>query len=199
MHRRRSSGVAAVVLAAGAGSRFGGGKLLAMLDGAPLLEHVLGALEGAPVDETVVVVGADAEKLREVCEPYGVRIVENPDWAKGQSTSVRAGLGAVAPEARAAIVLLGDQPLVGAGAVERRVRALGGARTSRWRPTAGGGAIRYSSRGASGCCSWRSSRGTRGRGDSCGGIRIWSWRCRATGWPTPRTWTRRRIWRRCGV
>ncbi len=120
---RRRSGVAAVVLAAGAGSRFGGGKLLAKLDGGPLVEHVLGALERASVDETIVVVGADAEKLREVCEPYGVRIVENPAWAGGQSTSVRTGLEALGPAARAAVVLLGDQPLVGAGAVERLVEA----------------------------------------------------------------------------
>ncbi len=120
---RRRSGVAAVVLAAGAGSRFGGGKLLAKLHGAPLVEHVLGALERASVDETVVVVGADAEKLREVCEPYGVRIVENPAWAGGQSTSVRTGLEALGPAARAAVVLLGDQPLVGAGVVERLVEA----------------------------------------------------------------------------
>ena len=121
MHRR--SGVAAIVLAAGAGSRFGGGKLLAKLDGATLVEHVIGALERASVDETLVVVGADAEKLREVCEPYGVRIVENPAWAEGQSTSVRTGLEALGPAARAAVVLLGDQPLVGAGAVERLVGA----------------------------------------------------------------------------
>ena len=120
---RRRSGVAAIVLAAGAGSRFGGGKLLAKLDGVPLVEHVLGALERASVDETVVVVGADAEKLREVCEPYGARIVENPAWAGGQSTSVRTGLEALGPAARAAVVLLGDQPLVGAGAVERLVEA----------------------------------------------------------------------------
>ena len=113
------------MLAAGAGSRFGGGKLLAKLHGAPLVEHVLGALERASEDETVVVVGADAEKLREVCDAYGVRIGENLAWAGGQSTSVRTGLEALGPAARAAVVLLGDQPLVGAGAVERLVGAFG--------------------------------------------------------------------------
>jgi CTP:molybdopterin cytidylyltransferase MocA len=46
------SGVSAILLAAGAGSRFGGGKLLAKLEGKPLIEH---ALAGAPVDEIVVV------------------------------------------------------------------------------------------------------------------------------------------------
>jgi CTP:molybdopterin cytidylyltransferase MocA len=116
-------GVAAIVLAAGAGSRFGGGKLLAPYRGRPMIEGALVNLADAPVDETVVVVGADAKRLREVCEPYGVRVVENPGWAEGMSTSVRAGLKALGPEAQAAVVLLADQPLVGTGAVERLVEA----------------------------------------------------------------------------
>ena len=123
---KRGAGVAAVVLAAGAGSRFGGGKLLAEFDGAPLVGHVLGALGRAPVDEAVGVVGADAEGVREACEPYGVRVVENPGWADGQSTSVRVGIGALGSGARAAVFLLGDQPLVGAEAVERLVGAFEG-------------------------------------------------------------------------
>jgi CTP:molybdopterin cytidylyltransferase MocA len=117
------TGVSAILLAAGAGSRFGGGKLLAKLGGKPLVEHALDALSEAPVDEIVVVVGADAEGLREACEPHGVVVVENRDWAQGQSTSVRTGLRATGPDSRAAIVLLADQPLVGAGAVERLVAA----------------------------------------------------------------------------
>jgi CTP:molybdopterin cytidylyltransferase MocA len=96
-----------------------------------LIEGALANLADAPVDETVVVVGPDVEELREVCEPYGMRVVENPDWAQGQSTSVRTGLQALGPEARAAIVLLADQPLVEAGAVRRLIEALeGGARVA---------------------------------------------------------------------
>lgn len=116
-------GISAILLAAGAGSRFGGGKLLAELDGRPLIEHALATLRDSPVDETVVVVGPDAEKLREVCEPFGARVVENLEWELGQSTSVLAGLRAMDGGARAAVVLLGDQPLVGAGAVERLITA----------------------------------------------------------------------------
>lgn len=135
------SGVHAVVLAAGAASRFGGGKLLAQLDGKPLIEHTLGALEASPVDGTVVVIGEEEEVMRGVCEPYGVHVVHNPDRGQGQSTSVRAGLGALradasgmeesGTEARAAIVLLGDQPLVGASVVGRLVAAFeGGAKVA---------------------------------------------------------------------
>ena len=117
------SGVSAVLLAAGAGSRFGGGKLLASMRGRPLIEVTLSGLRGAPVDEIMVVVGKDAKELRSVCEPYGARVIENPDWARGMSTSVRAGLLACAPLAQAAVVALADQPLVGAEAVARLVEA----------------------------------------------------------------------------
>jgi CTP:molybdopterin cytidylyltransferase MocA len=116
-------GISAILLAAGSGSRFGGGKLLAPYRGRPLIEASLANLAEAPIEETVAVVGDDAQRLRAVCEPYGVRVVENPDWRQGQSTSVRAGLLALGPEVRAAVVLLADQPLVGPGAVGRLVAA----------------------------------------------------------------------------
>ena len=117
------SGVSAILLAAGGGSRFGGGKLLAEFDGRPLIRAALDALSEAPVDGTVVVLGAQAGEVRRVCEPYGVRIVENADWERGQSTSVLAGLRALGEETRAAVVLLADQPLVGAAAVARLAAA----------------------------------------------------------------------------
>lgn len=121
--RSGPSGVSAVVLAAGSGSRFGGGKLLAPFGGRTLIEVTLSGLRGAPVDETIVVTGSEAERLIEACEPYDVRLVENPDWKEGMSTSVRAGLEACGIGARAAVILLGDQPLVGAAAVTRLVAA----------------------------------------------------------------------------
>jgi CTP:molybdopterin cytidylyltransferase MocA len=116
-------GISAILLAAGSGSRFGGGKLLAPYRGRPLIEASLANLAEAPIEGTVAVIGDDAQRLRAVCEPYGVRVVDNPDWRQGQSTSVRAGLLALGPEVRAAVVLLADQPLVGPGAVGRLVAA----------------------------------------------------------------------------
>ena len=122
------SGVSAIVLAAGAGSRFGqspsgGGKLLAPFGGRALIEVALDGLRDAPVDEIIVVVGKQAEELRSVCEPYGVHVVENPDWKEGMSTSVRLGLATTGPGTEAAVVLLADQPFVGSGAVGRLVAA----------------------------------------------------------------------------
>ena len=94
--------------------------MLAKLGGRPILEAVLDNLREAPVDEIVAVVGADAERLREVCERYGLRAVANEEWELGQSTSVLAGLRACGGEA--AVVLLGDQPFVGADALGRATR-----------------------------------------------------------------------------
>ena len=66
--------------------------------GRPLIEATLLGLRGAPVDETIVVVGNDAEGLRGLCEAYGVRIAENPYWAEGMATSVKKGLAACSPD-----------------------------------------------------------------------------------------------------
>jgi CTP:molybdopterin cytidylyltransferase MocA len=117
------SAISVIVLAAGAGSRFGGGKLLAPFGGLTLIEATLLGLREAPVDETIVVVGNEAEGLRGFCESYGVRLAENEDWAEGMATSVKKGLASCSPNAKAAVVALADQPFVGAEAVERLVRA----------------------------------------------------------------------------
>ncbi len=122
----RSSGVAAILLAAGGGTRFGGGKLLAEFRGRPLVEHALETIRSSPVDKAFVVVGDKSESVRNLCEPYGFGVVENPEWGKGQSTSVLAGLKALGDDFDAAVVMLADQPLVGAGAVGRLVRAFEG-------------------------------------------------------------------------
>ena len=95
--------------------------MLARLGGQPIIEAVLDNLREAPVDEIIAIVGADAERLRKICERYSVRIVANEEWERGQSTSVLAGLRVSG--GRAAVVLLGDQPFIGAEAVGRLVAA----------------------------------------------------------------------------
>lgn len=124
-----SSGVSLVLLAAGRGSRFGGepgDKLFADYGGEPLVQATLSGMVDAPVDEIVVVAGARFGELGEACEPYGargLRVVQNPEWRAGMSTSVRLGLSSCAAGSRAAVIALADQPLVGAAAVERLVAA----------------------------------------------------------------------------
>jgi len=114
---------AAVVLAAGAGSRFDGPahKLRALLHGRPVLSWALDAVMAAGLDEVVVVTGAvDVDDL----VPQGVRVVHNPRWADGQATSVRVGVDAAAAAGHDAVVVgLGDQPFVSATAWRSVARA----------------------------------------------------------------------------
>ncbi|MBI4785789.1 MAG: putative selenium-dependent hydroxylase accessory protein YqeC [Chloroflexi bacterium] len=108
--RRR---VAAIVLAAGAGTRMGERvKQLLPWRGKTLIENAVEIATRADVDEIVVVLGARAEIIRPVIESLPVRIAQNPDWAEGHSTSIRVGLGALNPQTDAAIFINGDQPLI---------------------------------------------------------------------------------------
>lgn len=115
----------AIVLAAGASTRFAAGhKLLAALDGRPVLEHVLAAASDAGLDDAVVVLGARAGDIRAAVDLHGARPVECPDWAEGQSASLRRGLDALG-DVDAAVILLGDQPRIGAEAIRRVLAARG--------------------------------------------------------------------------
>jgi molybdenum cofactor cytidylyltransferase len=107
-----ASRVAALVLAAGSGSRFGGGKLLAPLGGKPLLQHVLDRVAAAGVEETVVVLGADAEAIEQAMDWRTERRVRNPDPDRGLASSLQAGMAALDDGVDAVLILLGDQPLV---------------------------------------------------------------------------------------
>ena len=106
------AGVTALVLAAGLSSRMGRPKPLLRLAGKPLLVHVLDALRASDVRETIVVLGAEAERVRREIPLEGIRVVLNADFAEGMSASIRAGLQAVSPHADGLLIVLGDQPLV---------------------------------------------------------------------------------------
>ncbi len=113
----RVAAVVAVVLAAGAASRFGGGKLLASLEGRPILQHVLDRLAEAGVGEVVVVLGDDADAIEPAIAWRTERRVRNPDPGRGLSSSVRVGMEALPPTADVALMVLGDQPLVPLAAI----------------------------------------------------------------------------------
>ena len=108
--------IAGLVLAAGAGSRFGGAdsKLLADLDGRPLVERSIAAACAVPALERVVVVfGARADDLLAAVRLGRAEAVVCSDWPRGQSASLRCGLDALDGASRV-IVTLGDAPLVSA-------------------------------------------------------------------------------------
>ena len=113
--------ISAIVLAAGEGTRFGGTKQLEVVRGAPLVQHAVDAAARAGVGEIVVVLGHDAERVREALVlPPTARVIVNERYDEGQSTSLAAGLHALDEASEAAVVLLADQPGISA----EHVRAL---------------------------------------------------------------------------
>ncbi|MET7641150.1 nucleotidyltransferase family protein [Streptomyces sp. NPDC005438] len=122
--------VAGLVLAAGAGRRLGGRpKALLSSGGRPLVERAVDALSEGGCSPVYVVLGAEAAMVRARVAWGAARVVVNPRWAEGMGGSLARGLTAVAdgsPGARAVVVLLVDQPRVGARAVSRVVDALEG-------------------------------------------------------------------------
>jgi CTP:molybdopterin cytidylyltransferase MocA/SAM-dependent methyltransferase len=105
----------ALVLAAGAARRYGSPKALALLDGRPLLQHVVDVATELGLAGTVVVLGEDADAIDAAVDWRSADVVRNPHPDTGLAGSVRVGLDAVRerqPGADAVLVLLGDQPLV---------------------------------------------------------------------------------------
>jgi molybdenum cofactor cytidylyltransferase len=114
--------IGGVILAGGAGRRFGSPKQVADLHGRPLLEHAVLAMDAAGLDRVVVVLGANAETVREAVPMHGAEPVICEDWSEGRGACLRAGLRALS-EADAVVITLGDQPLISPRAIAR-VRAV---------------------------------------------------------------------------
>jgi molybdenum cofactor cytidylyltransferase len=116
--------IGGLVLAAGGSSRFGEPKQLAVLDGRPLLEHVLIAMSDAGLDRVVAVLGANAPKIAAGVPLHGAEVVVCEQWAEGLAASLRAGVAAL-DGCDAVAVALGDQPRLSAAAIERVVSQRG--------------------------------------------------------------------------
>ena len=109
----RALRVAGVVLAAGQSRRMGeSNKLLMEIEGVPLVRRTVEALRAANVAEVVVVTGHQKAEVREALAGLDVRLVHNPHYADGLSTSLKTGISALAPDVAAAVVGLGDMPAV---------------------------------------------------------------------------------------
>lgn len=121
--------IAGLVLAAGAGTRFGPEpKLLAELDGRPLLEHaVRAACAVAELERIVVVLGSRADELIARVDFGRAEPVVCPRWEEGQAASLQCGVSALAA-AEKVIVTLGDEPLITSEVIALFVTQPGGAR-----------------------------------------------------------------------
>jgi CTP:molybdopterin cytidylyltransferase MocA len=112
--------VGAVIMAAGAGRRFGGEiKQLHSHGGRPMLETVLQTMAATGIADRVVVLGAHADEVLGEADLHGARAVVCPRWADGQAASLRCGLAELPAGAEAALIVLGDGPGLDPRAVER--------------------------------------------------------------------------------
>lgn len=103
--------ISGIVLAAGLSTRMGRPKQNVILGDRPMLEHAVRAFVSSKVNEVIVVVGGGEESRRMPQGPR-VRFVVNADPAKGLSSSLRLGLRSVGGDCEAAVIGLGDEPLV---------------------------------------------------------------------------------------
>jgi molybdenum cofactor cytidylyltransferase len=116
------SDVAAILLAAGRGTRFGTEpKLLARIDSKTLVRHTAEAAIQSSADPVVVVTGHRAVDIKAELQKLPVHFIYNSLFADGLSTSLRAGFSALPLETRAAVILLGDMPFVSAGLIDALV------------------------------------------------------------------------------
>ncbi len=116
------SGVAGLVLAAGASRRMGTDKALLRFRGRTFLEAILATLEEAGVEQRTVVLGHHAEQIQAATNLTNVQVVVNPHYSLGQTTSLQAGLRALEePGLEAVVLCLVDHPAVSASTVRQLV------------------------------------------------------------------------------
>jgi len=115
--------LSAILLAAGESKRMGALKQLMPLGKSTLLEQAIDNLLNSSVDETIVVVGHKAQEITRAIAPRPVKIVLNPDYRKGMSTSIIAGLNLIDPKSQAVMLAMGDQPLVESRTINQLIDA----------------------------------------------------------------------------
>jgi len=112
MEARNDSRFGAVILAAGRSSRMGEAKQLLRLGEHTVLGQVLENVRGSGVKDIVLVLGHEAEKIRERISTENLNVVINESYQQGMGTSLRAGLAALPPGVDAALIILADQPFI---------------------------------------------------------------------------------------
>ncbi|MDP7547843.1 MAG: NTP transferase domain-containing protein, partial [Alphaproteobacteria bacterium] len=116
--------IAALILAAGQSRRMGAAnKLLAEIDGKSMLARVVEAAQASQIAQLIAVTGHEADSVAAALAPYEVGLVHNPAFADGLSTSLQAGLGALADDIDGVIILLGDMPRIAPGHIDRLIAA----------------------------------------------------------------------------
>jgi molybdenum cofactor cytidylyltransferase len=118
----QSPKISGIILAAGRAERMDKVKQLLPFRETTILGQVIENALGSSLQEVIVVLGYEAEKIRQVIDFGSARIVVNADYSDGQSTSLKAGLSAISDDSTAALFILGDQPLVGSDVIDALVK-----------------------------------------------------------------------------
>jgi len=110
--RAKRLDVAGVILASGLSRRFGANKLVADMKGEPVIRKTFGALRAAGLEKIFVVTGHEADKIKAALAGEPASFVHNPDYEEGMAAAIRHGLAALPSDVDAALIALGDMPLV---------------------------------------------------------------------------------------
>lgn len=115
----------AVVLAAGESKRMGRPKQLLPFGGRTVIETALRHIVASAVDKTLVVLGANRERIEAVIKDLPVEMTVNPDFRAGMLSSAQWGIRRLPAAARAALIFLADQPWIRAGTINRVIDEYG--------------------------------------------------------------------------
>jgi molybdenum cofactor cytidylyltransferase len=118
---RRQVNVSAVVLAAGSSTRFGAPKLIQPLCGRPVLQYALDAVLASKAYEVLIVLGYASQKIASAVDFGRGRVLLNRSYRNGMATSLKLALRSISPDVSACVVVMGDQPLVTSGLIDRLI------------------------------------------------------------------------------
>ena len=106
-----------IVLAAGLSKRFGRNKLLEKIDDSTIIERVVKSAVASKADEIIVILGHEAQMIKNALKDVKCRFIYNENYEIGQSSSVKVGVNSVMDHAEAILVLPGDVALISPEAI----------------------------------------------------------------------------------
>lgn len=114
--------IKAVILAAGKSERFGRNKLLEPIDGKPIIRWIVESTLNSEVDEVIVVLGFEADKVGRVIEDLPCKKIINPNYESGMSSSVKFGVRNVMEFSEAILIIPGDCPLINKNSINMVIK-----------------------------------------------------------------------------
>lgn len=120
--------IAAIILAAGASSRMGYNKLLVEIGGECIIRRVARTVIASDARPVVIVTGGEFARMEQALSGLVLRVVNNPDFQQGLSTSLRTGIGALTENCDGSLIVLGDMPAISRDLLNRLIASFDPAR-----------------------------------------------------------------------